>query len=306
MDSATVRPQHLEHHVLPQGTAFHLRGDSILSYHAARDAHHSDSPLFSPFTRLSPPSLSWQPPSPSRSTPPTHHIMLLPNHSHSLHITHQPMVHPNHPPTLPVPQHPPMPHPLNQPMPQPQYPPMPQPQDPPMPHPQNPAMAHPSHPPTLPPPTYTPRPPTLTYTPPQPHSYAPSPKYGNPEPPKKPVYNFEWAVKDDYAGLHFGQNEKRDGYNTDGTYHVLLPDGRVQKVEYKVEKGSGYIATVEYETKHDHKGYGKHTTTYAPYTPRAYTPSTYGPSTRPPYVPSTYAPPPPPGYAPPPKGSHHH
>ncbi|XP_045107126.1 extensin-like [Portunus trituberculatus] len=274
------------------------------------EAWASEAPCLT--SRLSPSSPSWQLPSPDRSTPPTHHLTLLPNHPPIPHPNHPPIPHPNHPP-IPHPNHPPIPH-------------------------------H-HHPPTLhlptidlcptPPPTYTPPPPPSTYAPP------PPPTYGHHEPTEKPVYNFEWAVKDDYAGLHFGQNENRDGYNTDGSYHVLLPDGRVQKVVYKVQKDGGLMATVEYETKHEHKGYGKHPTTYAPPPPPVYTPppppstyapppppstyapppppstyapppppSTYAPppppsTYAPPPPPSTYAPPPPPAYAPPPKGSYH-
>ena len=37
----------------------------------------------------------------------------------------------------------------------------------------------------------------------------------------------------------------RSGYNTDGEYRVLLPDGRKQIVSYNVADGySGYVADV--------------------------------------------------------------
>ncbi|XP_063884544.1 cuticle protein 7-like [Scylla paramamosain] len=111
---------------------------------------------------------------------------------------------------------------------------------------------------------------------------APAAGYGYappPPPPAKPEYSFDWAVKDDYAGLDFGQNEHRDGYNTEGAHHVLLPDGRVQKIVYKVSKDGGFMATVEYEgeIRHEPKGYGK---TPAP----AYTqPPAYRPQPTPAY-----------------------
>ena len=43
------------------------------------------------------------------------------------------------------------------------------------------------------------------------------------EPFAPPVYAYEYAVNDDYAGTKFGQNEKRDGYLTAGAYRVALP-----------------------------------------------------------------------------------
>ena len=47
--------------------------------------------------------------------------------------------------------------------------------------------------------------------------------------------------------LDFGHSEGRDGYATKGTYHVLLPDGRTQTVNYHVDDAySGYIADVSY------------------------------------------------------------
>ena len=80
--------------------------------------------------------------------------------------------------------------------------------------------------------------------------YHPAPAYG-----KAPVYEaapavygYEYAVQDDYSGVNFGQNEKRDGYATSGQYRVLLPDGRTQIVTYNTADAySGNIAEVVYE-----------------------------------------------------------
>lgn len=130
-----------------------------------------------------------------------------------------------------------------------------------------------------------------------------------------PKYEFNWEVKDHYSGNDFGHEESRDGYNTQGSYYVLLPDGRIQKVTYTVDKDSGYLATVEFEgeIKQEHKGYGEATPpahTYGPPTPPPATygppitpPATYGPPTTPP---ATYGPPTPPAttYGQPPAHGH--
>merc|ERR1712158_156341 len=62
------------------------------------------------------------------------------------------------------------------------------------------------------------------------------------------VYQYEYAVQDDYSGVNFGQNEHRDGYSTSGQYRVLLPDGRTQIVTYNTADAySGNVAEVVYE-----------------------------------------------------------
>ena len=122
------------------------------------------------------------------------------------------------------------------------------------------------------PPSYAPSP----YKPPTP-SYAPAPSYKE-EPAN---YQYEYAVKDDYAGVDFGANEYRNGYSTNGGYNVLLPDGRRQVVTYNVaDDYSGYIADVQYE------GYAK---APAPYKPA---PAPYKPAPAP-YKPAPYRPSPP-------------
>ncbi|KAK4325238.1 hypothetical protein Pmani_004197 [Petrolisthes manimaculis] len=62
-----------------------------------------------------------------------------------------------------------------------------------------------------------------------------------------PKYHFDWKVKDHYND--FGHKEYRDGYDTEGEYYVLLPDGRRQTVTYYVKKGSGFVADVKYDPK---------------------------------------------------------
>ena len=61
-----------------------------------------------------------------------------------------------------------------------------------------------------------------------------------------PVYKYGYAVKDDYSANNYGHSESRDGGAAKGSYSVLLPDGRVQKVTYHVSGDSGYVANVSY------------------------------------------------------------
>jgi len=59
-------------------------------------------------------------------------------------------------------------------------------------------------------------------------AYAPAPVYGAEPvyPDTVPSYNYNYGVADGYSGANFGASEARDGYNTNGEYHVALPDGR--------------------------------------------------------------------------------
>ncbi|KAK8728446.1 hypothetical protein OTU49_009306, partial [Cherax quadricarinatus] len=83
----------------------------------------------------------------------------------------------------------------------------------------------------------------------------PVPSYGAPAPTGHPTYDFNYAVKDDPSGDDFGHQESRDGYNTQGNYFVLLPDGRLQRVSYTVNGDSGYVAQVEYEGEAQYPAY---------------------------------------------------
>nr|XP_053651137.1 cuticle protein 19-like [Cherax quadricarinatus] len=81
---------------------------------------------------------------------------------------------------------------------------------------------------------------------------SPTPTYGVPGPQAPARYDFNWTVKDDQSGNDYGQQESRDGDNTHGSYHVLLPDGRVETVVYTVNGDSGYVAEVTYQGQAQH------------------------------------------------------
>ena len=100
-------------------------------------------------------------------------------------------------------------------------------------------------------------------------AYAPKPAY-HPAPAYKPaahgahaetydgpaVYQYGYAVADDYSGANFAQNEHRDGYSTAGEYRVALPDGRTQIVTYNTADAySGNVADVRYEGEAKYEPY---------------------------------------------------
>lgn len=58
-------------------------------------------------------------------------------------------------------------------------------------------------------------------------------------------YDFSWDVSEE--DTHYNRHESRDGTNTQGSYSVMLPDGRKQIVTYYVDGHSGYVAKVSYE-----------------------------------------------------------
>ncbi|XP_057377226.1 cuticle protein 21-like [Daphnia carinata] len=111
------------------------------------------------------------------------------------------------------------------------------------PKPQYPAPAYPA--PAYPAPAYK--------APAYPAPAYPSPSYKAPEYAPMP-YSFNWAVKDDPSYNDYAHQETADdkGYVT-GSYRTLLPDGRVQVVNYKADD-YGYVADVQYqgEAKYDY------------------------------------------------------
>ena len=74
----------------------------------------------------------------------------------------------------------------------------------------------------------------------------PGPGYHAPIKYEPRPYAYEYGVQDKYYGVDFGQNEKSDGKAVYGSYHVLLPDGRVQNVKYTADHYTGYVADVAY------------------------------------------------------------
>ena len=78
-----------------------------------------------------------------------------------------------------------------------------------------------------------------------------------------PVYSFDWEVLDSYSKNDYGHQETRNDKTTTGSYHVALPDGRVQRVTYSVDGYGGYTAEVTYEGD---ASYPEAT----PYQPRSY------------------------------------
>merc|ERR1712158_345802 len=86
--------------------------------------------------------------------------------------------------------------------------------------------------------------------------HAPKAAYHEPAYDEPAVYQYGYAVADDYSGANFAQNEKRDGYATSGEYRVALPDGRTQIVTYSVgDAYSGYVADVKYEGEAHYEPY---------------------------------------------------
>merc|ERR1711971_1540352 len=51
----------------------------------------------------------------------------------------------------------------------------------------------------------------------------PAPAYHEPAYDGPAVYQYGYAVADDYSGASFSQNENRDGYATSGEYRLLFP-----------------------------------------------------------------------------------
>ncbi|XP_037776826.1 cuticle protein 8-like [Penaeus monodon] len=73
--------------------------------------------------------------------------------------------------------------------------------------------------------------------------------YHPPYPETPAAYDFQYGVKDDLSGNNFGHEEARNGYNTKGQYFVLLPDGRLQTVQYTVNGDEGFVASVGYSNR---------------------------------------------------------
>ncbi|XP_013133972.1 PREDICTED: uncharacterized protein LOC106099840, partial [Papilio polytes] len=59
-------------------------------------------------------------------------------------------------------------------------------------------------------------------------------------------YEFGYRVHDMHSGNNFGHQEEKKGEETNGQYHVLLPDGRMQNVIYSAGP-EGFHADITYD-----------------------------------------------------------
>ncbi|KAH0545612.1 hypothetical protein KQX54_001678 [Cotesia glomerata] len=59
-------------------------------------------------------------------------------------------------------------------------------------------------------------------------------------------YEYSYEVQDAGLGVDFGHREMRKEDEAKGSYHVLLPDGRTQFVDY-VADAAGYRPVIRYE-----------------------------------------------------------
>ncbi|KAF2898178.1 hypothetical protein ILUMI_07998 [Ignelater luminosus] len=64
-------------------------------------------------------------------------------------------------------------------------------------------------------------------------------------------YAFGYRVRDYRSGNDFGHEEISDGHTAKGQYHVLLPDGRLQNVQYWADD-TGFHAKITYERLAQH------------------------------------------------------
>ncbi|XP_040580934.1 uncharacterized protein [Lepeophtheirus salmonis] len=60
-------------------------------------------------------------------------------------------------------------------------------------------------------------------------------------------YSYGYSVDYPETDSYFGANQEGSEYLTMGEYYVLLPDGRLQTVNYRIDsENSGYVADVTY------------------------------------------------------------
>ncbi|XP_037073147.1 cuticle protein 19.8-like [Pollicipes pollicipes] len=108
----------------------------------------------------------------------------------------------------------------------------------------------------------------------------PAPAYHQPSYDTPPKYNYNYDVHGygDYAP-QFNAQENRDGYKTQGSYTVALPDGRTQTVTYRVDDAySGFVADVKYQGEAKYPAYQPQPA-YQP--APAYKPPSYKPAYKP-------------------------
>ena len=87
---------------------------------------------------------------------------------------------------------------------------------------------------------------------------------------RRPHY-FAWDVQDSTHYVNMGHKEESSGKGVSGSYHVALPDGRVQTVTYR-DDGYGYVADVTYS------GYAAPAYSAPAYSAPAYSAPAYAPA----------------------------
>lgn len=61
-------------------------------------------------------------------------------------------------------------------------------------------------------------------------------------------YEYNYKVEDAEKQLFFDKNEIGDDQGkVTGSYSVFLPDGRLMKVEYSIEKDSGFVPKITFQ-----------------------------------------------------------
>ena len=107
-------------------------------------------------------------------------------------------------------------------------------------------------------------------------------------------YTYRYGVQDTYSGANFNAAENADGTgNVEGSYSVLLPDGRTQHVTYRADDYHGFVADVKYEGVAAYAPVKSDAPSPAPlYTSPPPPPPAYSPA--PLYTPAPYAHPAPP------------
>ena len=84
-------------------------------------------------------------------------------------------------------------------------------------------------------------------------------------PAETPLYTYTYTVDDEESNNKYGATESRDGEDTEGSYYVSLPDGRLQKVSYRVNGEGGYVVSVSYngEAQYPDESYSKPVSSYS-------------------------------------------
>ena len=54
-------------------------------------------------------------------------------------------------------------------------------------------------------------------------------------------YQYQYEVEHEPTGTYFGASESKHNYDTQGQFHVALPDGTTQTVDYKGDFKESYL-----------------------------------------------------------------